>query len=268
MEKVAAIQMNSSYDVNQNLELTRQLVCEASQQMVSLAVLPECFALMTSDRQQRLGNAESLDSPGKIQLFLSDLAREQRIWVLAAGLFTVCEDRDLVRNTTLLFDSGGKRVAKYDKMNLFDLSLSDDERYFESSYTEPGTDIVIAETPVGVCGITTCYDLRFPNLYQQLVSLGAHWFTIPSAFAYNTGKDHWEILLRARAIENHAYVVAPAQWGVHHGGRQTYGHTMIVNPWGKILTQREEGDGLVIAEIDIEYAEQVRTRFSKNSTKL
>ena len=267
MEKVAAIQMNSSDDVNQNLELTRQLVCEASQRLASLAMLPECFALMARDQQQRLEIAESLKSPGKIQLFLSDLAREWKIWILAAGLFTVCEDRNLVRNTTLLFDSEGKRIARYDKMNLFDLSLGDDERYLESSYTEPGTETVIAETPIGVCGITTCYDLRFPNLYQKLVSLGALWFTIPSAFAFNTGKDHWEILLRARAIENHAYVVAPAQWGVHHGGRQTYGHTMVVDPWGKIMNQREEGDGLVIAEIDIGYAKQIRTRFSKNSVQ-
>ena len=265
MPRVAAIQMNSSDDVEQNLRLTSELVKEAKKQSAVLAVLPECFAMMPKDHDQRLGCAEPADGEGPIVGFLSQLAIENQMWILAAGVFVKSELPEMVRNTSYLIDEQGRQAARYDKINLFDIVLSNGERYAESSYTTPGDQLVVHSTPAGVAGLTVCYDVRFPQLYRKLVSKGAIWFAVPSAFAYTTGRDHWEILLRARAIENHAYVVAPAQWGVHASGRRTYGNSMIVDPWGDSLVCDRDENGVLVTDISPDHVEEIRNRFGSAS---
>lgn len=267
MPRIAAIQMNSDDDVNKNLDLTRELIARASDGGALLAVLPECFALMAKDHGQRLECAEPADQPGPIERYMSELANEFQIWIMAAGMFIHGGDQGKVFNTTLLFNSLGACIRRYDKINLFDVRLPDGERYSESDYTESGNEVVAVDTPVGKCGLTVCYDVRFPSLYSELVSMGAIWFAVPSAFAYTTGKNHWEILLRARAIENFAYVVAPAQWGMHPSGRRTWGNSMIVDPWGEIVAHQIDDDGVLFAEIDLEQVKAVRSRFSKSEVQ-
>ena len=264
MPRVAAIQMNSSDDVERNLKLTEELVIEAKRQNAVLAVLPECFALMARDQEQRLACAEPQSGRGEIQTFMSNLAEQQNIWILGAGIFVRCNDTSKVSNTSWLFDGQGQLISRYDKINLFDLALPNNERYSESSYIQAGFETVTADTSIGRAGLTVCYDLRFPNLYRNLVTEGAIWFAVPSAFAYTTGSVHWEILLRARAIENHAYVVAPAQWGRHAGGRETYGHTMIVEPWGDVVAQKDRGDDVVVSDVDADRVAEIRKRFQKS----
>ena len=261
MSRVAAIQMNSGDDVGRNLRLTEQLVAAAKRQHAELAVLPECFALMAKSHEQRLLNAEPECGSGVIGSFLSELASRHGIWILGAGVFTRCEDPAKVRNTSWLFDTHGKLVSRYDKINLFDILLSGGEGYSESSYTIAGNEPVATDTPAGRAGMTVCYDVRFPALYESLASQGAVWFAVPSAFAQTTGRDHWEILLRARAIENRAYVVAPAQWGEHASGRRTYGHTMIIDPWGEVLAHKGREDGVITADISEERVRSIRDRF-------
>lgn len=263
MPCVAAIQMNSGDDVEQNLRLTEELVTEAKQQSAVIAILPECFALMAQNHQQRLSAAESAFGGGAIWNFLSNLANQKKIWILAAGVFTQCENSNKVRNTSWLFDSRGEFITRYDKINLFDIVLSDKEHYSESSYTIAGNEVVAQDTPAGIAGLTVCYDLRFPAIYETLATNGATWFAIPSAFAYSTGRRHWEILLRARAIENHAYVVAPAQWGEHPGGRTTFGHTMIVDPWGEVLAKQTQENGVINADLNADRVREIRRMFSK-----
>ena len=265
MPRVAAIQMNSSDDVEQNFRLTSELVKEAKKQSAVLAVLPECFAMMPKDHGQRLGRAEPADGEGPIVGFLSQLAIENQMWILAAGVFVKSELPEMVRNTSYLINEQGRQVARYDKINLFDVVLSSGERYAESSYTTPGDQLVVQSTPAGVAGLTVCYDVRFPQLYRKLVSKGAIWFAVPSAFAYTTGRDHWEILLRARAIENHAYVVAPAQWGVHASGRRTYGNSMIVDPWGDFMVYDRDENGVLVTDISPDHVEEIRSRFGSAS---
>lgn len=261
MPCVAAIQMNSGDDLEQNLRLTEDMVLDAKQRSATLVVLPECFALMARNHEQRLSIAEPDCGRGEIGKFLSALAKREQLWILGAGIFTQCDDSRKVRNSSWLFDSQGKLVARYDKINLFDIKLPNDECYSESSYTIAGNDIVALDTPVGMAGITVCYDLRFPALYESLRNMGAIWYAVPSAFAHTTGRDHWEILLRARAIENHAYIVAPAQWGQHAGGRNTYGHTMIIDPWGEVVAQKARENAVVIGEINAQRVRQIRSRF-------
>ena len=261
MPRVAAIQMQSNDDVEHNLKLTEELIGEARRQDAVLAVLPECFALMASSHEQRLKLAQPGDGGGEIGTFLSGLAARLGIWIIGAGIFTQCEDPNRVRNTTWVFDDQGRRTASYDKIKLFDIVISEHERYAESGFTEPGDNLVIQDTPAGMAGLTVCYDVRFPELYRSLRAKGAIWYAVPSAFAYTTGREHWEILLRARAIENHAYVVAPAQWGTHAGGRRTFGHTMIVEPWGGIIAQQAEDNAVVIGAVDPQRVVDIRNRF-------
>ena len=263
MSRIAAVQMNSGDDVQTNLELAGELIVEACARGASFVVLPECFALMAKDPSQRLDNAEPAFSRGPIQTFLSEVAAQQKIWIMAAGVFVSGEEAGMVRNATFVFDDRGGCVSRYDKYHLFNMNLSQGEHYSESSYTEPGRELVCHDTPVGRCGVSVCYDIRFPWMYSELALQGAAWFAVPSAFAYTTGKAHWEVLLRARAIENHAYVVAAAQWGTHPGGRRTFGNTMIVDPWGEIVAHQVDGNGVVFADIYLDEVRSVRSRFDK-----
>ena len=269
MSVIAAVQMNSGDRVESNLKVVADLVQEARNLGASVVVLPECFALMPKDSHQRISASEALDGSGEIEKFLSNLAKEIDIWIVSGGMLGQASQAGMVRNSCLVHDCTGTRVARYDKIHLFDVVLKNGEQYCESEYTESGKELVLQKTPAGVAGLTICYDVRFPEMYRQLASSGAQWFPVPSAFAATTGKVHWEILLRARAIENLAYVVAPAQYGTHSNGRNTYGHTMIVDPWGNVMASKEYGEGVVVAEVDLVELARLRKTFASfqlNST--
>lgn len=185
------------------------------------------------------------------------------MWVIA-GTLPLKGLQDRVKTSCLVFDDEGRCAARYDKIHLFDVRVSEQEAHQESATIERGDEVVVVDTPVGRVGLTVCYDLRFPELYRQLVLRGAELFTVPSAFTAVTGVAHWEVLLRARAIENLCYVIAPNQGGLHENGRQTYGHSMIVEPWGKVVAQQENGVGMLTADIDLQRLQQLRRQFPCN----
>ncbi len=261
MGKVAAIQMTSSHLVTENLSTAGKLLREAKDAGAEIACLPENFAfigLRDVDKQQM---AET-DGAGPAQSFLRETARELKLWILAGTINIRSETDPRVANASLLIDSDGKRVARYDKIHLFDVTIPGrDEQYRESDTVEPGSKIVVADTPVGRLGMSVCYDMRFPELYRELVSRGAEWLAMPAAFTVPTGRAHWETILRARAIENLCYVVAPAQAGRHTSGRETYGDTLIVDYWGQVMSRLETGGGVVTADIDRAAQADTRARF-------
>lgn len=261
MGKVAAIQMTSGHLVTENLSTAGKLLREAKDAGAEIACLPENFAfigLRDVDKQQM---AEA-DGTGPAQNFLRETARELKLWILAGTINIRSDTNTRVANASLLIDSDGKRVARYDKIHLFDVTIPGrDEQYRESDTVEPGSDVVVADTPVGRLGMSVCYDMRFPELYRDLVSRGAEWLAMPAAFTVPTGRAHWETILRARAIENLCYVVAPAQSGKHTSGRETYGDTLIVDYWGQVLARLQTGNGVVTADIDRAAQADTRARF-------
>ena len=261
MGKVAAIQMTSSHIVADNLAAAGELLREAKDAGADIACLPENFAFIGLRDADKLQVAEA-DGAGAAQSFLSDTARELKMWILG-GTIVIRRDSDRrVTNSSLLIDAAGKRVARYDKIHCFDVTIPGrDEQYRESTHVAPGRDIVIADTPVGKLGLSVCYDMRFPELYRQLVAQGAEWLAMPAAFTVPTGRAHWETLLRARAIENLCYVVAPAQAGTHTSGRETYGDSIIVDYWGQVLSRLAKGGGVITADIDLERQAETRVRF-------
>jgi deaminated glutathione amidase len=258
--KVAAIQMVSATSVAANLDSARSLIEEAARSGAELAVLPEYFCLMGRQDGDKLAVREA-DGSGPVQDFLAQAARDCGLWLVGGTLPLVGADDQHVRNTCLVFSPSGERVARYDKVHLFKFD-NGKERYDESRLIEPGGDT--AAFTLGDragrnwrVGLSVCYDLRFPELYR---ALHADLLLVPSAFTYVTGEAHWELLLRARAVENLAYVVAPAQGGRHENGRRTWGHSMVVDPWGRVLAQQDEGAGVVIAELDAERQARMRTQ--------
>jgi deaminated glutathione amidase len=261
MGKVAAIQMTSGHVVADNLAAAGELLREAKDAGADIACLPENFAFIGLRDADKLQVAEA-DGAGAAQSFLSDTARELKMWILG-GTIVIRRDTDRrVTNSSLLIDAAGKRVARYDKIHLFDVTIPGrDEQYRESTHVAPGRDIVIADTPVGKLGLSVCYDMRFPELYRQLVAQGAEWLAMPAAFTVPTGRAHWETLLRARAIENLCYVVAPAQAGTHTSGRETYGDSIIVDYWGQVLSRLAKGGGVITADIDLAKQAETRVRF-------
>jgi deaminated glutathione amidase len=261
MGKVAAIQMTSSHVVADNLAAAGELLREAKDAGADIACLPENFAFIGLRDADKLQVAEA-DGAGAAQSFLSDTARELKMWILG-GTIVIRRDIDRrVTNSSLLIDAAGKRVARYDKIHLFDVTIPGrDEQYRESTHVAPGRDIVIADTPVGKLGLSVCYDMRFPELYRRLVAQGAEWLAMPAAFTVPTGRAHWETLLRARAIENLCYVVAPAQAGTHTSGRETYGDSIIVDYWGQVLSRLAKGGGVITADIDLAKQAETRARF-------
>jgi predicted amidohydrolase len=260
MGKVAAIQMTSSHVVADNLTAAAKLLREAKDAGADIACLPENFSFIGLRDADKLQVAEA-DGTGAVQSFLSDTARELKMWILGGTIVIRGTDRR-VANTSLLIDAAGKRVARYDKIHLFDVTIPGrDEQYRESTHVAPGREPVIADTPVGKLGLSVCYDMRFPELYRELVSRGAEWLAMPAAFTVPTGRAHWETLLRARAIENLCYVVAPAQSGTHTSGRETYGDTLIVDYWGQVLSRLAKGSGVITADIDLEKLADTRARF-------
>jgi deaminated glutathione amidase len=261
MGKVAAIQMTSSHVVADNLVAAGELLREAKDAGAAIACLPENFAFIGLRDADKLQVAEA-DGVGAAQSFLSDTARELKLWILG-GTIVIRRDTDRrVTNSSLLIDAAGKRVARYDKIHLFDVTIPGrDEQYRESTHVAPGREIVIADTPVGKLGLSVCYDMRFPELYRQLVAQGAEWLAMPAAFTVPTGRAHWETLLRARAIENLCYVIAPAQAGTHTSGRETYGDSIIVDYWGQVLSRLAKGSGVITADIDLAKQAETRARF-------
>lgn len=264
MAKVAVVQMRSSASVQDNLQHTEKMVAKARENEVDLLVLPENFAFMGMKETDKLAIAEKYGT-GEIQQTVSTLAKKYGLWIVAGTLPIKGLRQQRVRASSLVFDTQGLCAARYDKIHLFDVRVSPQEAHEESNTVERGDEVVVVDTPAGRLGLTVCYDLRFPELYQQLTLRGAELFTVPSAFTAITGAAHWEVLLRARAIENLCYVLAPNQGGTHENGRHTYGHSMIVEPWGKILAQQNDNPGIVVAEIDLQRLKQLRLQFPCNT---
>ncbi len=261
MGKVAAIQMNSSHVVADNLAMAGELLREAQEQGALIACLPENFSFLGLKDADKLQVAEA-DGAGVVQQFLSDTARKLKMWILGGTIVIRTENPRRAANASLLIDARGVRVARYDKIHLFDVTIPGrNEQYRESSHVLPGRELVVADTPVGKLGLSVCYDMRFPELYRELVLQGAEWLAMPAAFTVPTGRAHWETLLRARAIENLCYVVAPAQAGLHSSGRETYGDSLIVDYWGQVLSRLARGTGVITAEIDLAAQAESRARF-------
>jgi predicted amidohydrolase len=251
----AVVQMTSTADVERNLETAEALVREARRRGASFVALPENFALLRSEGEP-VTEAQLLDGPWVARM--AALARAHEVTLLLGSIPERIEGDSRVRNTSLLLGPDGAILAAYRKIHLFDIDLPGMEHLKESKSVVPGTELVVADTTIGRLGLSICYDLRFPELYRELVRRGAGVLAVPSAFTERTGKAHWEVLLRARAIENLAYVVAPAQVGHHGGGRASHGQAMIVDPWGVVVAQVADGEGVAVAELD--FARQDRLR--------
>ncbi|MHA6832691.1 carbon-nitrogen hydrolase family protein [Ralstonia pseudosolanacearum] len=255
--RVAAIQTVTGIDVDASLARADALLAEAAAQGAQLALLPEYFCMMGRKDSDKVAIREA-DQDGPIQAFLADAARRHRLWLVGGTLPLWCEDAERVRNTSLAFDPAGQRVARYDKIHLFNF-VRGEERYDEARTIEPGATPVAFEAPCGRVGMSVCYDLRFPELYRALSAQGnLNLILMPAAFTYVTGAAHWELLLRARAVENQCYVLAAAQGGRHENGRRTWGHSMLVDPWGEIIASVPEGEGVAIGDMDPARLAQVR----------
>jgi predicted amidohydrolase len=266
--KIAAIQMVSGTSVQANLDAARELLAQASAQGAELAVLPEYFCVMGVKETDKLKVQEKAGS-GLIQDFLSRSARELELWIVGGTLPTATRDAGRARNSSLAYAPSGACVARYDKIHLFRFAQGHEE-YDETRVLDPGTQPVRFELAsrdghIYTVGMSVCYDLRFPELYR---ALKADLLLVPSAFTYTTGQAHWELLLRARAIENLAYVLAAAQGGLHENGRRTWGHSMLVGPWGEILAQQAEGAGVVMGEVLGARLQQVRQRLQALSHRV
>jgi nitrilase len=262
MSKVAAIQMVSGADRGANFEQAARLLGQAAAQGAQLAVLPENFALMGIGDEAKLAVAERLGR-GPIQDFLAQQARRHQLW-LVGGTLPLQDDLEASRAyaSCLVHDPQGRQVARFDKIHLFDVGIPGrDECYAESRSTRPGGDVTVLDTPFGRLGLAVCYDLRFPELFRRLAEQGAEIIALPSAFTAATGRAHWEVLLRARAIENLCYVIASNQGGAHPGGRETWGDSLIADPWGQVLNRLPQGPGVVLAEVDLPGLRRTRERF-------
>jgi len=252
--KVAAIQMASGPNVEGNLSEARRLVADAAGKGAKLVVLPEFFAIMGMNEQDKVKVCEQ-PGQGPIQQFMSETARKHKIWLLGS-LPLVSNTPNKVRNSLLVYDETGAPVSRYDKIHLFNLTLGN-ESYNEAQTIEAGDKVVVVDSPFGRIGLAICYDLRFPELFRAMKDVDI--IVLPSAFTATTGKVHWEPLIRARAIENLSYVIAAAQGGYHVSGRETHGHSMIVDPWGRIMDELQRGSGVVIADVNTSYQKSLRS---------
>ncbi len=258
---VAALQMTSGMALDENLHVARALLAEARAGGACLAVLPENFALMGRGDAARRAIAER-DGDGPVQEMIARAARELGLWIVAGTTPILVDDDPRPANACLVYDAAGIRVARYDKIHLFDVSIPErNESYLESANARPGSAPVVVDTPAGRVGLTVCYDVRFPELYRRLSDMGAEVFTVPAAFTAPTGRAHWETLLRARAIEGLSFVIAAAQSGLHPNGRETWGDSMIVDFWGRVLARRPADAGVVLASLDHEAMRTARETF-------
>ena len=252
--KVAAIQMASGPNVMGNLNEARRLIANAAEKGARLVVLPEFFAIMGMTDQDKVVAREQ-PGQGPIQSFLSEVARQHKIWLVGGSIPLAASVPGKVLNSCLVFNEQGEQAARYDKIHLFNLELGN-ERYDEAKTIEPGNQVVVVDSPFGRIGLAVCYDLRFPELFRAMKDVNI--IVLPSAFTEITGKMHWEVLVRARAVENLAYVIAAAQGGFHVNGRETHGNSMIVGPWGRVLDRLPRGSGVVIAEVNPTYQASLR----------
>ena len=258
---VAAIQMTSGPDVAANLAAAGALLERAAREGARVAVLPENFSFMGRADADKRAVGER-DGDGPVQQFLGERARTLGLWIV--GGTTPISERpgERVAAACLVYNDQGERIARYDKIHLFDVTIPGRaEKYRESANIAPGARQVLVPTPAGLLGLSVCYDVRFPELYRPMAAAGAQWFTVPSAFTLPTGRAHWETLLRARAIENLSYVVAPAQWGRHASGRETYGDSLIIDYWGTILSRLPTGEGVIVSRLDLAAQEVARRDF-------
>jgi predicted amidohydrolase len=252
--KIAGIQMASGPQVSANLSEAERLIEIAAAQGAKLIALPEYFAIMGLKDTDKVKVREK-EGSGPIQRFLAKIAKKHQIWLVGGSVPLETDSPKKVRNSCMVFDPAGKLVARYDKIHLFNLDLGN-EHYHEDDTIEAGDKVVVLDTPLGRIGLSICYDLRFPELYRAMGEVDL--IVVPSAFTDTTGKAHWETLVRARAIENLCYVLAPAQGGYHLSGRETHGNSMIVDPWGVVLDRLPRGSGVVIAGINPAYQSSLR----------
>lgn len=253
--------MASSPNVGANLLEAEKLIAEAAKAGAKLVALPENFALMGEHELDKI-RVKEVDGQGPIQNFLAETALKYGVWIVGGTMPIAGDAENKVRAACLIYNDRGERVARYDKMHLFDVSVpGTNEVYRESDSIEAGAHPLVFDTPFGRMGVAVCYDLRFPEFFREMARMGMEILVIPSAFTAETGAAHWELLLRARAVENLCYIIAPNQGGFHINGRKTFGHSMIVDPWGVVLDCYKTGGGFVAAEIDLEHLEKVRTAF-------
>ena len=258
MSKVAAIQMSSTNNVDENLQTASQLIAEASRNGAKLIVLPEMFAIMGFTATDSVAVQETFGD-GKIQSFLSAQAKQHRVWIVSGTIPIKSANPNKIRAACLVYNDQGQVVARYDKAHLFDATISATECYRESNTAEHGDELIIVQTPFGKLGLAVCYDLRFSEIFVEFFKQGVEIIAIPAAFVEKTGLAHWHVLLRARAIENFSYIIGSNQWGTHASQRKTYGRSMIVDPWGSIVDEMQKPeDGIVYAEIDLEYLREKR----------
>ncbi|HBX38555.1 MAG TPA: hypothetical protein DEG76_15265 [Pseudohongiella sp.] len=268
---IAAIQMVSGGDIQENVRDAERLIDQAAGRGAALIVLPENFAVLDGGPLARFAEREG-DYDALLQGMLSRKAREHGVYLVGGtvplitrpapeGVEPEVLSDGRVRPASLLFDPDGRLMARYDKIHLFDVEVSDRQaRYAESDSFEPGDQVVVAETPVARLGLTICYDLRFPELYRELFNEQVELITVPAAFTKVTGQAHWEVLLRARAIENQCYVIGAGQGGVHNETRETFGHSMIIDPWGRVLETLPGGEGVVSAALDLDQLHELRRK--------
>ncbi|GGC73044.1 carbon-nitrogen hydrolase family protein [Undibacterium terreum] len=252
--KVAAIQMISTPVLEQNLATARRLMQQAVDGGAGLLLLPEYWPIMGMQETDKIALAET-PQHGVIQDFMADAARSLGVWLIGGTLPMASGDPSKVLNTTLVYNPAGEQAARYDKIHLFGFTKGE-ESYQESRTITPGKDVVSFDAGFGKVGLSVCYDLRFPELYRAMGACSL--IVVPAAFTYTTGQAHWEILLRARAVENQCYVLASAQGGKHPNGRRTWGHSMLIDPWGEIISVLDEGEGVVAGELKLDYMDKVR----------
>lgn len=256
MTKIAAIQMISAVSVETNIATARRLITEAATQGAELILLPEYWPSLEARDADKIAHAEAFGE-GIMQDFMSEISKELKIWLVGGTIPLQSGEPNKVLNTALVYNAEGERVARYDKIHLFSYRKGE-EAYDESTFISPGSEVVTVETPFGRVGLSVCYDLRFPELYRAMGECAV--IVMPAAFVYRTGQAHWETLIRARAIENQCYMLAAGQGGRHEIGRRTWGHSMIVNPWGEVTQVLPEGEGVIIDEIDAKKTTSIRER--------
>ncbi len=262
MGKVAAIQMTSGQDVQTNLAQASPLIAQAVDKGAELIILPEMFGIMCMDQSEKLVHRESLGN-GPIQDFLQSQAQQHKVWILGGTLpLRIHQNEEQVYAASLVYNGQGEQVARYNKIHLFDVFIEESgEKYQESEVTQHGDKLCYVDTPCGRLGLAVCYDLRFPELFRALAKQGAEIIAVPSAFTVPTGNAHWQLLMRARAVENLCYMVGACQGGVHPTGRATYGHSLMVEPWGEVLQELDDKPGLIVQDLDLEQLHKLRREF-------
>jgi len=268
MVKLSAIQLRSTPNVEQNIhaiakQLAKLIQTTQSSKSVDvehIVVLPECCLFFGASDQAQLTLAQQSKSNNELQLSLSRLAKQYSVTLIGGTIPIIAEGGTKFTNTSCVFNSLGELITRYDKIHLFDVNIADKEKtYYESNYTLAGNKACVAKTSLANIGLSVCFDVRFPSLYQRLSDMGADIITVPSAFTRVTGKAHWQILLQARAIENQVYIIAAGQEGVHANGRETWGHSMIISPWGEILACLEQGEGIITSDYIPSEMQRIRT---------